>query len=140
MLERYRERTGSYPQRVLADKIYRNLENLRYCSERWMRLSGPALGRPRVDEKRDRKQDYIDVCERVEVERRFSLAKRKCGLGLIVTALSATVLSQTSRHCVAMSIIVLNLCKVLRTFYIFSLRNFESLIFQNFKIKNVFVQ
>ena len=29
----------------------------------------------------DRAQDYRDECERVEVEHRFSLAKRKCGMG-----------------------------------------------------------
>ena len=30
-IERYREREGHYPERVLADKIYRNRENLGYC-------------------------------------------------------------------------------------------------------------
>ena len=79
MIERYKERTGSYPERILADKIYRNRENLAYCAERKIRLSGLALGRPKKDEIRDKKQDYIDEAERVEVERKFSLAKRKCG-------------------------------------------------------------
>lgn len=30
---------------------------------------------------------YIDEAKRVEVERKFSLAKRKCGIGLTVTKL-----------------------------------------------------
>ena len=30
-VERYKERTGHYPARILADKIYRNRENLAYC-------------------------------------------------------------------------------------------------------------
>ena len=30
MIERHKERTGSYPERILADKIYRNHENLAY--------------------------------------------------------------------------------------------------------------
>ncbi len=84
-IERYRQRTGKYPQRVLADKIYRNRENLRFCNEHRIRLSGPALGRPKKDELPDKKQDYADICDRVEVERRISLAKRKCGLGLLST-------------------------------------------------------
>ena len=63
MIERYKERTGSYPERILADKIYRNRENLEYCAERKIRLSGPALGRPKKDEVRDKKQDYIDEAE-----------------------------------------------------------------------------
>ena len=77
MAERFREREGHYPSRILADKIYRNRENLTYYKEHGIRLSGPALGRPRKDEVRDRTQDYRDECECVEVERRFSLAKRK---------------------------------------------------------------
>ena len=30
-IENYHDRTGRYPKRVLADKIYRNRKNLRYC-------------------------------------------------------------------------------------------------------------
>jgi IS5 family transposase len=107
MIERYKERTGSYPERILADKIYRNRENLAYCAERKIRLSGPALGRPKKDEIRDKKQDYIDESERIEVERKFSLAKRKCGIGLIVTRLK-----ETTCHCLAMSVLLLNLRKI----------------------------
>ena len=77
MAEQFREREGRYPARILADKIYRNRENLSYCRERGIRLSGPALGRPGKDESRNKVQDYKDECERVEVERKFSLAKRK---------------------------------------------------------------
>lgn len=107
MAERYRERTGRYPSRILADKIYRNRDNLSYCKLHHIRLSGPALGRPKKDENRDKKRDYLDECERVEVERRFSLAKRKCGLGLIVTKLEETI-----SHSIAMSVVVLNLRKI----------------------------
>lgn len=116
MVERYRERTGHYPSRILADKIYRNRENLAYCKLHHIRLSGPALGRPKKDEIRDKHQDYIDECERVEVERRFSLAKRKCGLGLIMTKLKETV-----SHTIAMSVVVLNLRKIQLAFLQFLL-------------------
>lgn len=107
MAERYKARVGKYPSRILADKIYRNRDNLAFCKLHHIRLSGPALGRPKKDDNRDKKQDYCDECERVEVERRFSLSKRKCGLGLIVTKLEDTI-----SHCVAMSIVVLNLRKI----------------------------
>ena len=107
VIERYRQRTGKYPQRVLADKIYRNRENLRFCKEHRIRLSGPALGRPKKDELPDKKQDYADICERVEVERRIGLAKRKCGLGLLTTKLP-----QTTASAIALSIVVLNLRKI----------------------------
>ena len=107
MAERFREREGHYPSRILADKIYRNRENLSYCKEHGIRLSGPALGRPKKGEIRDKAQDYRDECERVEVERKFSLAKRKCGMGLVTAKLR-----ETAAHVIAMSVLVLNLRKI----------------------------
>lgn len=107
MIKEYKKRTGHYPERVLADKIYRNRENLKFCKKHNIRLSGPALGRPKKDAKIDKKQNYIDECERVEVERKFSLAKRKCGMGMIVTRLK-----ETTCHCIAMSVLLLNLRRI----------------------------
>ena len=104
MIEAFRVREGHYPSRVLADKIYRNRENLRYCKERGIRLSGPALGRPKKGDIRDEVQNRRDECERVEVERRFSFAKRKCGMGLVTARLQ-----ETAEHVIAMSILLLNL-------------------------------
>ena len=110
-VERYRERESHYPARVLADKIYRNRGNLAYCKLHGIRLSGPSLGRPKKDEQRDKAQDYRDECERVEVERRFSLAKRKCGMGLITAKLR-----DTAAHVIALSVIVLNLRRIQHDF------------------------
>lgn len=111
-INRYKDRTGSYPERVLADKIYRNRDNLNFCKELNIHLTGPALGRPKKDEVCNKKQNYIDESDRIEVERKFSLAKRKCGMGLIMTKLP-----ETTRHSIAMSIIILNLRKVLCAFF-----------------------
>ena len=116
VIERYKERTGSFPQRILADKLYRNRDNLNYCKERGISLSGPALGRPKKNQVINKKQEYVDICDRVEVERDFSLAKSKCGLGLITTRLK-----ETTEHVVALSILVLNLKKVLCSFFDFLL-------------------
>ena len=118
-IEHYRERTGHYPARVLADKIYRNRDNLNFCKEHGIRLSGPALGRPKKDEQPDRKQNYMDECERVEVERRFSLAKRKCNLGIVTARLA-----DTTFHCIAMSVVVLNLRKLMLSLSLFLKRHF----------------
>jgi len=118
-IERYFERTGKYPERVLADKIYRNRDNLTYCKEHGIRLSGPALGRPKKNEKPDRKQDYKDNCERVEVERKFSLAKLKCDLGKIYTRLA-----ETTESVLALSILVVNLKKICHDFFALLFRIF----------------
>ena len=112
IIECYRDRTGTYPERVLADKIYRSRDNFAFCKERGIRLSGPALGRPKKNEKFDRKQDYRDICERVEVERKFSLAKLKCGLGKIYTRLA-----ETTESVIALSVLVVNLKKICHDFF-----------------------
>ena len=109
--ERFKEREGHYPKRILADKIYRTRENLRYCKEHGIRMSGPALGRPKKTTEYDAKQAHADECERVEVERRFSLAKRKCGMGLV-----RAKLRETAAHVLAMSVLVLNLRRIQHTF------------------------
>ncbi|ECH9276574.1 IS5/IS1182 family transposase, partial [Salmonella enterica subsp. enterica] len=45
-VEAYKQRFGYYPAVILADKIYRNRDNLNYCKTLGIRLSGPKLGRP----------------------------------------------------------------------------------------------
>ena len=102
-VENYKSRTGHYPERVLVDQIYRNRTNRAFCSEHGIRISGPALGRPKKDSKVDKKQEYIDNNDRIEVERAFSLAKRRYGLGLITAKLDAT-----TRSSIALSIIAMN--------------------------------
>ena len=103
-LQRYYDRYGHYPERVLADKIYRNRRNLAFCKEHGIRLSGPALGRPKKDNSVNHKTEYKDAVDRIEVERGFSLAKRKFGLGCITTKLDST-----SRSSIALSIIAMNI-------------------------------
>jgi len=111
VIEHYRQRTGFYPERVLADKIYRNRKNLDFCKEHGIRLSGPALGRPPKNPVTDKKQEYRDNCDRVEVERAFSHAKGNFGLGLIRARLK-----ETSQSAVALSILALNLARIWHVF------------------------
>jgi len=120
-VERYHERTGRYPERVLADQIYRTRENRGYCKEHGIRLSGPKLGRPFKDNKVGTAIEYSDNTDRIEVERYFSLAKRCYNLGLIKTKLEETTLTT-----IALSVLVTNLFKVLSRLIleiIYSLQN-----------------
>lgn len=110
IVERFKERTGYYPQRVLADKIYRNRNNLNYCKINGIRLSGPNLGRPRKDNYYDKKIEYIDLCDRNEVEGKFGEGKRKYGLNRILTKLK-----ETSECVINIAFIVSNLNKRLRS-------------------------
>lgn len=108
-VERYLERTGRYPERILADKIYRNRDNLRYCKQHQIRLSGPALGRPKKDAKVDKAIEYRDNADRVAVERAFALAKHKYGLGLVTSKLDVT-----TRSSIALSVIAMNVDRICR--------------------------
>ena len=106
-VERYKARTGRYPERVLGDQIYRTRENRTYCKTHGIRLSGPKLGRPGETAKEDKKVEYQDNTDRIEVERAFSLSKRCYGLGLIRTKLEETTLTS-----IALSVFVTNLFKI----------------------------
>jgi hypothetical protein len=128
VIEGYKQRTGHYPERILADKIYRNRNNLAYCKERNIRLSGPALGRPRKDAVVDKKAEYRDNTDRVEVERAFSLAKGSYGLGLI-----RTKLEETTRGSIVLSILVMNINRKLKVF----LRQFLISIFSRLNIRKI---
>ena len=135
MIERYRERTGHYPERVLADKIYRNRDNLNFCKKRGIRLSGKPLGRPKKIPDINKKQEYLDQIDRIEVERKFSHAKGSFGLGLIRTRLK-----ETSLTAIALSIIALNIAhagRILRALF----EAFSSFFKYRFVFKNLaFVQ
>jgi IS5 family transposase len=109
-VEAYRERYGHYPEAVLADRAYRSRENLRYCKERGIRLSGPPLGRPsktaRAEQARIERQD---AAERNEIEGKFGEGKRLYGLGLIRARLR-----ETSETVIALQLLVMNLERRLR--------------------------
>lgn len=102
-VQNYKERTGHYPERVLVDKIYRNRENLNFCKKLGIRISGKRLGRPKQQEV-DKKTEYKDNTGRIEVERKFSLAKRKFGLGLLLTKLKNTTEASILLSVIAMNI------------------------------------
>jgi IS5 family transposase len=115
IVERYRKREGHYPERVLADGIYRNRTNMAYCRKNGIRISVKPLGRPKKDATTDKKRIRADEIDRVEVERAFSHAKGSFGLGLIRTRLK-----ETSETTIALSIIALNLSRIgrlLRTLF-----------------------
>ena len=68
-VESYRRAYGHYPARVLADKIFRTRENLRYCKEHGIHMSGPKLGKPPTDEILRRqllKEEWLESGERGE--------------------------------------------------------------------------
>jgi hypothetical protein len=112
IVEGYRRRYGRYPERILADRIYRNRDTLAWCKELGIRLTGPALGRPPKDallSKEAKRQEYQDICERNAVEGAFGTGKTAYGLGRI-----SARLEDTSRCVIGIALLTMNLMRRLR--------------------------
>ena len=109
---RYRERYGCYPERILADKIYRNRQTLAFCKEHGIRLSGPALGKPSNNPdltRQAKKQEYQDSCDRNAVEGVFGTAKTAYGLGRVMARLQETAVCV-----IGVALLLFNLSKSLK--------------------------
>ncbi len=82
-VEAYRQRTGYYPEKVIADPIYGNRENRRYLKQKGIYFAGKPLGRPKKEteanrdelkqEKAQRKADYL---QRIPIEGKFGQGKQ----------------------------------------------------------------
>lgn len=115
----YKRRFGCYPESVHADKIYRSMDNRRFCKEHGIRLSGPVLGRPSGDAeivKEQKKLQYQDECDRIPVEGKFGQGKRRFSLSRIMAKLDTT-----SEATITMAFIVINLEKILSGIVSFTL-------------------
>jgi hypothetical protein len=71
-------------------------------------VSGPARGHPKKDAQVDKKAGYKDNTDRIVVEREFAIAKYSYGLGLVVTKRG-----ETTKSSIALSILVMNLDRIL---------------------------
>lgn len=112
-VEQYKARYGYYLEAVLADRIYRNRDNIKYCKTKGIRLSGPKLGRPKADEiKAGKKQAYQDSFERNAVEGKFGEAKRSYKMDSILAKLK-----ETGETVIAMHLLVMNLERRLRLLF-----------------------
>lgn len=117
-IEEYRKRFGRYPEAVLADKLYRNRDNLRYCKQRGIRLSGPRLGRPPKNLPFD-PFDRPDSAARNAVEGKFGEGKTGYGLGRVMARLKVT-----AESVIAVAFLCMNLNRRLRILLLYFLRAF----------------
>lgn len=125
-VERYKARNGCYPEALLADRIYRNRENLAYCKKHSIRLSGPKLGRPSGDvlRKVEKTLERMDARMRNEVEGKFGEGKRKYGLNRIFAKLK-----ETAECMISLQFFVMNLERKLRVLFVQFLEKY--LLFTN---------
>jgi hypothetical protein len=120
-VESYRKKFGCYPEAVQADKIYRNRDNLRYCEEHGIRLSGPRLGRPLVNQEKHKEHKRLerqDSSERNAVEGKFGEGKRRYSLARIMARLK-----ETAECVICLQFLVMNLAHRLRVLLFYFLRH-----------------
>jgi IS5 family transposase len=115
-IEQYKRRYGHYPEVVCADKIYRTRENLQYCQEYGIRLSGPKLGRPFAESEKNRailreqrRIEREDESTRIAVEGKFGEGKRRYSLDRI-----GTKFRKTSESAIMLVYLVMNLMVLYR--------------------------
>jgi len=115
-VNKYRRRFGHYPEVVIGDGVYGSRENRQYLKEKGIRFSGKPLGRPKKEDEDNsvlsRKRHYQESCERNQVEGKFGEGKRCYGLGLVMAKTA-----ETSESWIAMSILTLNIAKVMRQYF-----------------------
>ena len=81
-VEAYRERTGHYPEKVLADPLYGTRENRRYLKQKDIHFAGKPLGRPKkvteenqAEMKQLKAQRRADYLQRIPIEGKFGQGK-----------------------------------------------------------------
>ena len=89
-VERYRERHGVYPEKVLADPLYGTRANRDYLKGKGIEFAGKPLGRPRketpenkVELKKQKAQRREDYRQRIPIEGKFGQGKNGYGLSYI---------------------------------------------------------
>ena len=107
-LNAYKEKFGYYPESVEVDQIYRNHDNRKFCKKENIRMSGPALGRPSKNGKREKDNSGL----RNPIEGKFGEGKRRYGLGRIMAHLA-----DTSETTIGIIILVMNLEKRIRLLF-----------------------
>jgi IS5 family transposase len=131
LVKKYKKRFGYYPESVHVDKIYRNRDNIKFCREKGIRLSGPRLGRPprQSDDamKAVKKQARQDELDRIPIEGKFGQGKRRFGLNRVMAKLA-----KTGKTSIIITFIIMNLEKwlkaiLLRLFFYSNLQRINSL-------------
>jgi transposase, IS5 family len=116
------ERFGCYPKSVHVDKIYRTLDNRRFCKEYGIRRSGTPLARPKQMTETNKKalaqircQQRQDERDRNAIEGKFGQGKRRFILNRIMAKLA-----ETSEAVIMVSFIAMKLDRILSDILLFA--------------------
>jgi transposase, IS5 family len=125
-IEAFKKYTGSYPESVHVDQIYRTRKNRSFCKEKGIRISGAPLGRPKDNiSKEEKKQAQLDERVRNRIEGKFGEGKRRYSLDRVIAKLP-----NSSETAIAITFLTMNLSALLRQFLLtFFLRQNINLVF-----------
>jgi hypothetical protein len=127
-------RENHYPKRVLVDEIHRTRNNLAFSNKHTIETLGKPLGRPKQVIVQDKKHVRKSEIDRIEVERKISLAK-----GSFSMALLRTKLMNTSFTMISISILAMNIAyavRVIFVFYFLSVNLVQKIINSILELKN----
>ena len=126
-VEAYFKHYGFYPERVLADQIYRNKANRDYCKALGIRLSGPRLGKSsKGTNSTESKFQAKDSADRNAVEGKFGEGKKKYGLGRVMARIK-----ESCETVISLAFLCLNLKRKLRVLFCLRIFMFFAQIFTN---------
>lgn len=107
-VESYKKLHGHYPGLVQVDKIYATRENRKWLSERFIRITAPALGRKSKAQKEEsyyrKAKRKAEARERNQIEGKFGQGKNGYNLNKI-----RATLQETSESWVAAIFFIMNL-------------------------------
>ena len=101
IVSRFHDRYGRWPERILADKLYRNRQTLAFCKEHSIRLSGPALGKPPKQQQLSRQLKKTGISGQLRPQRSggpFGTGKTAYGLGRVSVRLEQTTRCVIAGH------------------------------------------
>ena len=118
-IERYKQRYGHYPERVLADGIYGTRRNRSWMKERGICFGGKPLGRPpkvtaenKEKLRQQKEQRRRDALERIPIEGKFGQGKNGYRLNYIRARRQ-----KTSEAWINSIFLVMNLMVLVRELY-----------------------
>lgn len=113
-VERYRQRYGNYPKKVIADPLYGTRSNRKYLKDRGIQFAGKPLGRPKKVTpenesqlkaiKRQRREEYL---LRIPIEGKFGQGKGGYRLNHIRAKRADTSLAWINSIFLVMNLLVL---------------------------------
>ncbi len=113
-VEHYHQRTGYYPEKILADPLYGTRENRNYLKSKGIHFAGKPLGRPKKETEDNREelkqlkaQRRADYLQRIPIEGKFGQGKNGYRLNYIRAKRADTSLAWINSIFLVMNLLIL---------------------------------